>query len=191
MDHVNALLASDIDYFHLRKPDFSSEQMSKYILEIDSKYHYKIMLHRHLDLINEFDLAGINLNKSDLGSISNSQEIDKCHIQPLVVRDKKIEVNGKCIDQVSYSAHSINEARNLYFTTGYVFISPVFDSISKPNYKCKFSDLEALKFELENLDVSIIALGGVTKSRVDLIKDLGFDGYAMLGDFWNDKITTE
>ena len=38
------LMDNDIDFFHLRKPDFDYSQFKEYIHLIDADYHYKIVI---------------------------------------------------------------------------------------------------------------------------------------------------
>jgi len=184
IEKINALLLDDtIDYFHLRKPDFDSHQLEEFIKLLDQSLHYKIVIHSHYHLINTFDLAGINLNRKSINQIEFSEEVNQCYIQPLVVKQRQIEVNRQKPYIVSYSAHSINEIKHLPFDTDYVFLSPIFDSISKPNYPSAFN-LDNLKNDLASLHTKVIALGGVKTQHFKLLKSIGFKGYARLGDAW-------
>ncbi|GAA6529534.1 hypothetical protein LPYR103PRE_15070 [Segatella asaccharophila] len=67
----------------------------------------------------------------------------------------------------------------------YVFLSPVFDSISKSGY-CSAFPLSALKQAQEEgiIDRKVIALGGVTYDKLPLLESLSFGGGAMLGEIW-------
>ena len=70
----------------------------------------------------------------------------------------------------------------------YAFLSPVFDSISKADYKAKQFDLSLRK----KTSTKLIALGGITEENQYRAIDMGFDGVAMMGSIWNseDKIKT-
>ena len=68
----------------------------------------------------------------------------------------------------------------------YVFLSPIFDSISKEGYSSHFTQ-PVLK-ELQRtkvIDRKVMALGGINLDRIKLAKDLGFGGVVVLGDIWN------
>ena len=187
-DRINELLKNDgLDFFHLRKPDFDHNEMCFFIKELSSEYHHKIMIHSHYGLIEKFDLAGVNLNKVALNQLAYADEVDKCFIQPMVLRNRTIEINRIVPNRVSYSAHSMEEIQDLVFDTDYVFLSPIFDSISKVGYQSKFDDLESLKVNLKNTKTKVIALGGVKNDNEALLKEAGFSGMARLGDFWNQK----
>jgi thiamine-phosphate pyrophosphorylase len=181
---INEVLSKDIfDFFHLRKPDYEINAYKKIITQIDESLHHKIMIHSHYSLIAEFDLAGINLNKKALSQMENIEEIDQCYIQPLVCNNGCVEVNRTKPNSISYSAHSIQEIMRLPFQTDYVFLSPIFNSISKQNYKSNF-ELDTLKTELLNINTKVIALGGVMHSQKSVLEHVGFKGMAVLGEFW-------
>ncbi len=184
IEQINTLLLDDeIDYFHLRKPNFDVHQLKDFISRINVDLHYKIVIHSHYHLINVFDLAGINLNKKSLNQLELADEVDQCFIQPLVVKNRQIQVNRTTPYIVSYSAHSIDEINQLPFETSYVFLSPIFNSISKPNYPSTFN-LDELKTQLKTVNTKVIALGGVEPKHYNNIKQLGFSGYARLGSYW-------
>lgn len=181
---INELLASDIDYFHLRKPDYELDELTNLIESIDEAYYYKIIIHSNFHLIKKYSLGGIHLNKAALSQICNLQESDKCHIEPILLLDKKLKVFNQIPDHVSYSAHSFEEIESLPFDTDYVFLSPIYKSISKPNYKSNFTDHNKLRTELKNNTTKVIALGGVTDDKANEIESLGFAGMAILGEYW-------
>ena len=78
---------------------------------------------------------------------------------------------------VSRSCHSLDE---LTAEANYLFLSPIFDSISKPGYRAAFS-AEELRGKV---DGRVFALGGVTFEQLPYIQELGFGGAAMLGAAW-------
>jgi len=188
---VVEILASDVDFFHVRKPHFDFLDMKQYLDQIPEEYHYKIVLHSHYQLINEYDLGGINLNRRSLNQICIESESDKCYIEPILLRNNQIEINGLTPSIVSYSAHSFEEIQHLNFKTDYVFLSPIFDSITKHGYTSKFTDHAELKFKLSQNRHNIVALGGITSEMSENLKQIGFYGYARLGDFWQDHIMTK
>ena len=191
LELVNELLSGEVDFFHLRKPDFEETDMRLFLNQIDKVYRDKIILHSHYHLVNEFGLGGINLNKKALSQVCIESESNRCFIEPLLLKNGQIEVNRQSPEIVSYSAHSFEEIKHLDFKTDYVLLSPVYDSISKPGYESKFSDMEQLRSGLQNTGRNIVALGGVTHEKQDELKALGFFGYAILGDYWHKLIELE
>ena len=72
----------------------------------------------------------------------------------------------------------------------YAFLSPIFDSISKAGYKSKF-DLHELKnsplLARRGVGGEVFALGGIDEHKIDICRQLGFAGVAVLGTIWNNK----
>ena len=68
----------------------------------------------------------------------------------------------------------------------YVFLSPIFDSISKEGYASAFTS-ESIREAAEKgiIDKRVIALGGVDENNLLQVKDFGFGGAAILGGLWN------
>ena len=67
----------------------------------------------------------------------------------------------------------------------YLFLSPIFDSISKRGYRAAFTDDELLQAHRDGIiDDKVIALGGITPSNASKAIALGFGGVAVLGDIW-------
>lgn len=186
---LNNLLTEEWDFLHVRKPDYSKEEMMNF-LELIPDFHYKVVLHSHYELIHEYELAGINMNRKGMAQLSYSDELTSaCDVRALVLKKGSIYVKDMVPDLVTYSAHSFSEIQQLPFKTDYVFLSPIFDSISKICYQSAFNDAEILRDFLTNTPRKIIALGGVDNTKIAIVKELGFDGYAMLGDIWKKYFT--
>ncbi|MBN4070965.1 hypothetical protein JYT72_00515 [Crocinitomix catalasitica] len=175
-------LMSDYDYLHIRKPEYSQEKMEEFLDQLSAEVLSRSILHSHYYLVHKFDLKGINLSKEVLNQIFDIEDTASCEIQTLIKSADRILVNRKLIDYVTYSAHSVEEISSLDFQTEYNFLSPIFDSISKEDYRSRFKDLKKLKKELEACDRSVIALGGLQDEHQ--IEGIGFEGYAVLGAVW-------
>lgn len=162
---VAALLDCGWDRVHLRHPGASRRDMINLLENIPQKYHSKLVLHGHFDLVNEFNLGGLHLNH-------------RCPTPPALY-------NGS----LSRSCHSIDEIRECVADGreyAYVTLSPIFDSISKPGYIGKFDDAELEKLSTIT-EIPVIALGGVTFERLGDLSRYNFSGFAMLGSLpWGD-----
>ncbi|MBS1651044.1 MAG: thiamine phosphate synthase [Bacteroidetes bacterium] len=89
-------------------------------------------------------------------------------------------IHGKNENCISCSTHSVDEFNALSKNYEYAFLSPVFDSISKINYKAQTFDLS----KRTNFNTKLIALGGINEHNKQQAIDMGFDGIAMLGNIW-------
>lgn len=88
---------------------------------------------------------------------------------------------------MSRSCHSLDEVKAWKSHCAYVFLSPIYDSISKQGYRSAFSKQVLLKASAEGIiDQQVVALGGVSYQRLAEVEQLGFGGYAMLGEAWKE-----
>ena len=84
------------------------------------------------------------------------------------------------------SCHSFEEIIKYKHEYDYLFLSPIFNSISKVGYKSGFNEEELLKASTDGLiDEKVIALGGVTFDKIPYLKRLHFGGVAMIGALYN------
>lgn len=149
-----------VDRVHLRKPDSTVAEMSALISAIPDALRPRLTLHDHFELGRRYGVGGLHLNSRN----------PNC----------PPEWNGL----VSRSMHTIDELRTLAHGYDYVFISPVYPSISKPGYKPEFTISQLRPY----LGERIYALGGVTPGRLDELESAGFGGAAMLGALWKARI---
>lgn len=87
---------------------------------------------------------------------------------------------------VSKSCHNLTELAE--FRGDYAFISPVFDSISKPGYLAAFTPGELADAGRRGLLDRAVALGGVTPGRIPELRAIGFRAAAMLSAAWPDDL---
>ena len=68
----------------------------------------------------------------------------------------------------------------------YVFMSPVYDCITKTGTLSGYTPEELRTAGKERIiDTKVMALGGITPDNILEIKDFGFGGAVVLGDLWN------
>lgn len=159
---IHFLLENGIDILHLRKPDFSERELSSLLSEIDKSFHERIVLHDHFNLTSYFHVRGIHLNKRN-------------NRIPLLYKGK-----------ISRSCHSLGEIEGNTDMYEYLFLSPIFNSISKYGYYSGFSEQELVDATQKGIIHSkIIALGGITPERILKLKPYPFGGVAVLGYLWN------
>lgn len=159
---ITALFEEGLDILHLRKPETPSMYSERLLTLIPEQYHKRIVTHEHFYLKEEYKLMGIHLNNRN--------------------PSKPEDYSG----HVSCSCHSIQEVREDKGMYDYVFMSPVFDSISKENYHSSYTPEELKKARKEGIiDKKVMALGGISARNISEIKDFGFGGAVILGDLWN------
>ena len=159
---IRELIRCGIDTIHLRKPDSDIAECRRLLKELTDIERERIIIHDYPELYEEFSLKGIHINR-----------------------------NVTCLpdDYIGFktrSCHSFEEIIRYKDEYDYVFLSPVFDSISKVGYKAGFSMEELQEASAAGIiDEKVVALGGVTFNSVPYLKRLGFGGVAMIGGIYN------
>ena len=158
---IDKLFSQGLDLLHLRKPEASLEAYKRLLLQIPKHWYSRIVLHEHFALAEKFGLHGIHLNR-------------RCSQVPDSFRGS-----------ISCSCHTLEEVKKQKASKDYVFLSPIFDSISKVGYHAAFSPTLLKQTAIENvIDEKVIALGGITANNISLVKEWHFGGVAFLGDIW-------
>ena len=158
---IDKLFSQGLDLLHIRKPDAPLEAYKLFLLQIPKQWYSRIVLHEHFALAEEFGLHGIHLNR-------------RYSVAPNAFHGS-----------ISCSCHTIEEVITQKVSKDYVFLSPIFDSISKVGYHAAFSPTLLKQAAIENLiDEKVIALGGITANNISLVKEWHFGGVALLGDIW-------
>ncbi|MCX6180618.1 MAG: thiamine phosphate synthase [Bacteroidetes bacterium] len=178
IEKVIALFELGLEVFHIRKPNYSKDKLIRYIEKIPAQYHNRIMVHSHPGLALKFNLRGIHLT-----SATRKMRFKMWKIKFFVKR-KKPDL------KVSTSFHKLSDLDAFNPLYNYVFLSPVFDSISKKDYQSGFNEF-SLKKALDRTKYNVFALGGVNVSNISKAKEFGFKGGALLGGIWTEKDPVE
>ncbi|MBC7695735.1 MAG: thiamine phosphate synthase [Burkholderiales bacterium] len=160
---INHLFDEGLPVFHLRKPDSSSQELVLLLQEIDQVHHSKIALHSHHYLAKSFGINRLHYTEASRKQLTDVDFAENENI-------------------LTTSVHSIADFKNLSDHFSYAFLSPVFNSISKPDYESKPFDLSGLD---KNIVTKLIALGGIDETNCRKPYEMGFDGIALLGAIWN------
>ena len=159
---IKNLLERGIDFVHLRKPDADINACRKLLFELTDEERTKIIVHDFPELYFEFSLKGIHINRN-VTSLPNDYKGYKTR-----------------------SCHSLEEIIKYKNDYDYLFLSPIFDSISKVGYKSEFNNQDLLEAsEGGIIDEKVIALGGVTFDKIPYLEELHFGGVAMIGGLYN------
>ena len=167
-DLVNRLFQVGMERLHLRKPKATKQEMAEWIDRIDLPFRHRIVLHDHYELAKTFSLGGIHLN-------SRNPEpplwvAEECESRPFTV---------------SRSCHSLREVIEHKNECNYLFLSPIYDSISKEGYGAAFTRSTIFEAHQQGIiDYKVYALGGISFDRLQEVSDMGFSGAAILCDLW-------
>ena len=156
------LRSGKVQYFHIRKPQFTEMEMREYLSAFPADVRERLSLHDCHHLAVEMGVGGVHLNGRT-----------------------PVLANGLEGKRVSVSCHSIEEFAEKQGRCAYCFLSPVFDSVSKQGYASAFSE-DVLKKAFADgiLNDKAVALGGVTHEKLALLQEIGFSACASVGEMW-------
>lgn len=166
---VREMLALGLPRFHVRKPTWDKPALLAYLAEIPGCFHSRLVLHSHHSLVREWGLGGAHLTAA--------------------ARAAGARPRLGLGQTLSTSFHTLAEIRRHRRRYDYVFLSPIFDSLSKANYPATFAMAEVAG-TLQQLRQrpgyvpQVVALGGVEAHRLAEVQQAGFAGAAVLGAVW-------
>lgn len=163
------LLAQSHGRLHLRKPNWPAARLEILIQALPAQFRPQLVLHGHPDLVRRYHLGGLHL--------------------PATLRTAGPRPQLLPGQTLSTSFHSLAEISRHRRRYDYVFLSPIFDSISKAGYASGF-DLATVQARLRSVAArsgyrpQVLALGGISAENVGLLAPAGFVGAAVLGTIW-------
>lgn len=159
---IRQLLDEGVERVHLRKPDASEEALRRLIEALPAECYPRLTLQDRLPLAVEYGLGGVHLNR----------------------RNAAVPAGFRGL--VSRSCHTLDEIA-AHPACDYLFLSPLFDSISKSGYRAAFTDGELRDAAAHGLlGERVVALGGIRPELLPRVRELGFGGAALLGAVWRD-----
>jgi thiamine-phosphate pyrophosphorylase len=175
-EKITELFKEGLEILHFRKPEWPIEKYEGLLKNIPPVYYKKIVVHSHYKLIEKYNLRGIHLTGKYLE----------------VIEGKMLKELFKTADRknitVSTSMHSIQEVAENTCKYDYVFLSPLFDSISKEGYSAGIDMEEITEFLMKyNSFPEIMALGGIDETNIEKVIKVGFSGAVLLGAVWKEK----
>jgi thiamine monophosphate synthase len=170
---LQALFEEGLEYFHLRKRDYSLPQIGNYLQQIPPQFYNRIVIHSHFHLVEECGLRGVHFKKN----YTIQDFVKDNHIT--------LEKARQHYPHISHSVHSLSDIKNNTFPFDYLFLSPVFDSISNKGYNSKIKIQTIRKFFKEEPNhPEVIALSGINIEKIESIHATGFNGFGLLGYIW-------
>jgi thiamine-phosphate pyrophosphorylase len=164
------LLARGVTRLHLRKPGWPPARLEALIQALPPQLHERLVLHGHPELVRRYRLGGLHLTAAGRRATTRRPTL----------------LPGQTLSTSFHSLAEISRHRRRY---DYVFLSPIFDSISKENYASAF-DLDEVQTFLQKLAArpgyrpAVLALGGIDSQNIALAKQASFAGAAVLGSVW-------
>lgn len=165
---VSQMFDLGLDLFHVRKYQESEQSLRLFLKSFSEQRLSKISLHHHHHLCEEFGMRRIHFSEQ------SRKDYPVSHFE-------KLKQSGYVL---STSVHHLQDYLELSEAFEYAFLSPVFHSISKPDYP-------AVDFgkvvEIKKTSPQLIALGGIDSKNILTAYKLGYGGVALLGSVWKSE----
>lgn len=167
-DFVAACVDNGLTTFHLRKPNWTYQQTYAFLSALSPQVLRTVVLHHHFELRHPFPvIKGIHFS-------SHHPVFAHQHL----LREREW--------LFTTSVHQFDEIDRLPPELHIVFISPVFDSISKTNHSSNFQKSELQTFlNAKPRPPFYYALGGINLDNIAEVKVMRFDGLGILGAVWH------
>lgn len=167
-DAVFEAIAGGASVIQLREKNITDEEFLKLALEIKplcNKYHVPLIINDNLDVMLKSDADGIHIGQDDL---------DASYVRSVIGPDKILGV----------SAHNISEALKAQKDgANYIGVGAMFKTDTKKN-ACVVG-IDTLKEIKKNVDISVVAIGGINKDNLSYFKDSFIDGFCFVSAIFN------
>lgn len=160
-----------VNRVHLRHPDASFDTVRAIVNAIPERLQLFVSVHSPHEQATIGTRMGVHFNSHAPRSVDNA--LNKAGLTDRIDTD---DVG------LTRSCHSIDQVMDCD-GYDYYFLSPFYDSISKPGYKAAV-DLDNPMLPVMQLLRTVIPLGGITPDKFGELMDNGFCGAAMLGYMW-------
>ena len=168
LQHATGILETGVaKVFHLRGPGTSSRtllRMAEALSPIARSHGTNFVINDRVDLALIHDVDGVHLGGRSL--------------PPKSVREilGSAKILGKSVHNVQEGIDSAEEGID------YLFLGSIFGTASHPGSTPL--GLEPLRSLSTKVEIPVIAIGGVTSSKVSTLLKAGAQGVAVLGDIW-------
>jgi thiamine-phosphate pyrophosphorylase len=164
---IEAALKGGVRAIQLREknlPENELRALAKDVLKLTQKYNALLFINHRAELAYDLGADGVHLTESSVAA----KKVRKQYSDLLI---------GK-------SVHSLQSAlRAQHQGADFITFSPVYDTPSKQQYGSP-QGLEKLKQVCADLNIPVLALGGIDLSRIAPVRKHGAFGVALIRGIW-------
>ena len=168
-DYLEGLLEAGLTKLHVRKPGAGEKEKIALLERLAPRWAGRLVWHGGRELAEVYGISQVHGSVGLVGGRGKSGG------------GLPVESGGRLA--VSTSVHSWEEMKALPAGLAYAFISPLFDSISKPGYGANMALLEPPGGDLPCLPVG---LGGIGADTIGEMIRRGWKGAAVRGWIWEE-----
>jgi len=163
-DIIKQAIEGGVGTVQLREKDLSTRDLyslAKEIREITKGKGVNLIINDRVDIATAVDADGVHLGW---------QSLEIGIVRRMIGRDKLI----------GFSAHSLKDAERAENSgADYVTISPIFDTVNK-DYFIKPLGVDEIGKIKAQINIPVIALGGINENNVNKVLKNGADGIAVI-----------
>ncbi|HWY12179.1 MAG TPA: thiamine phosphate synthase [Bacteroidia bacterium] len=168
---IAKLFEAGLTTLHLRKPSFSTRQLTNYIEAIPAAFHNRIIVHSHHELVFKYDLKGVHFTNIHLG-----RKFQKWwFLRKLKARNKKIVFTR--------SYHKLSEVYdNEELDFNYFLLGTIFNNLTNEFYSGFYE--QGISAAIKTAKKDFVARGGINEITIAKAYKLGFKGVALNSQIW-------
>jgi thiamine-phosphate pyrophosphorylase len=163
-DIIKQAIEGGVGTVQLREKDLCTRDLyslAKEIREITEKKSIRLIINDRIDIAIAVDADGVHLGW---------QSLEIGMVRRMIGQDKII----------GFSAHSLREAERAENSgADYVTISPIFDTVNKDYFLKPLGVCEIGKIK-EQINIPVVALGGINENNINSVLKNGADGIAVI-----------
>jgi Thiamine monophosphate synthase len=173
---LEGMFEAGLEKLHVRKPGAAGNDMADLLERLAPGWASRLVLHGMPELACQYGIPQIH------GAVELMDGKGRSGGGPVVgaFHGGSLAEGGPG-PAISTSVHSWEEFKALPAGLAYAFISPLFDSISKPGYKANTALLRQPEGTLACMPVG---LGGIGADTIEAMIGRGWKGAAVLGWVW-------
>lgn len=167
---VEEALSGGVTCVQLREKNLLGKEFlikAKKIRELTRKYNALFIVNDRIDIAMLSDADGVHVGQDDL---------DILDVRKLIGSEKIVGVSASNIKE------AILAEKN---GADYIGVGSIFPTNTKKDAKNVY--LNGLKEIKKNINIPIVAIGGIKEDNIKLIKDIGVNGYAIVSDILSAK----
>lgn len=128
--------------------------------ELTKKYNVLLIINDRVDIAILSNADGVHVGQSD---------IDASLVRQLIGEDKIIGVSAKTIDQAQKAKSN---------GADYIGVGSMYNTSTKPDAKSiEFNTVKEIR---ENVDIPMVLIGGISIDKIEELKTLKCEGYAIV-----------
>jgi thiamine-phosphate pyrophosphorylase len=168
---ITKLFEAGLTTLHLRKPNFSTRQLTNYIEGIPAAFRNRIIIHSHHDLIFKYDLKGVHFTNIHL-----ERKFQKWwFLRKLNARQKKITFTR--------SYHKLSEVYDTEeLPFDYFLLGTIFNNLTNEFYSGFYE--QGINAAIKTSKKEFVARGGINEVTIEKAYKYGFKGAALNSQIW-------